>query len=138
MKTKTSKELQDMEILEVVNPMLFAAIATANFLAGWMFSKEVTVTSVERTKNDPFGLHQAYRAVDLRIYFQERDGLTEELTEGEWIQLADKLNGTFRYGRTNHGRPTQCFKVRLARLGHHEDPANDHVHVQTPRKGAWV
>ena len=103
-------------------------------LTGWA---DPTITSIWRTENDPYKMHQSWRAADLRISNKAR-GDRNELSLDHWIICADLINGAFVYGETASGRITTVCKIRRAALGHHEDPLNDHVHIQVPNRASWL
>ena len=143
MRHRTPQQATDWDCLPFENIRLWQALDWMDKTAQEKFGVELTLTSIFRDHNDPYGLHRHMRAADIRIYNKARDGSPNgnrppEITESEMMVLADLANKCFRYGRTSRGTITQTVKVRLKSVGHHEDKWNDHAHVQTSRKDAWV
>ena len=137
MRFKTQEQEIQFVALPHHNAGLWVVLYTiSNFFQhqGW---GDPTITSIHRTVDDPYGLHNAWRAADMRIHNAAR-GDTDEVTLDRW-RIGEKLfNKGFVYGKTSRGTETQIIKIRLASLGHHKDPLNDHAHVQVPRVGGWV
>jgi len=141
MRFKTAEQAAQFDNLEHENPMLYGVLLSADALARERFGMSVLITSIHRTSQDPLGLHEHWRAADLRIFHPDRDPDNLERvdpTRQEWESIAATLNNCFNYGMTHDGRPTTVFKIRLASAGHHKDPLMDHVHCQVRRVGRWT
>lgn len=134
--TKTHRQRVHAKDLVVENKALLAVLAYASWYAWERWQKKITITSIYRTDNDPKGMHQRWRAADLRIFSLERDGegaRSEELSRAEAIELANELNRAFAYGKTWFGRKTDVAIVRLDGTGSDTAP---HMHIQTKRR-SW-
>jgi hypothetical protein len=87
-------------------------LALAGFVK-YRFGKDITITSVWRPKTTDSGVHQSWRAVDIRsIYF----------TDGEIKEILAFLNQFF-YGKSMSGQDLQTAIC-------HDVGQGAHIHVQ--------
>ena len=143
MRTKNALTAKHLNELVYENIRLYVLLFYMDGLARDKFGMDLMVTSIFREENDPYGLHGNWQAADVRIFNHERDASENgdrpsEILPSEMGLLASQANQHLPYGTTWSGVPTESVKVRLASAGHHEDPSNDHAHVQVKHKRSWV
>ena len=117
---------EDWDVLKEVNPYLAAIL----FYAGCRAEKyglDILITSIFRQDGS---IHNFWEGADCRLR-HDNEG---EMNLAHWQEITNDINAQFEFGGVRHDDvDTHVCHIRLAELGHHDDPMNDHVHFQARR-----
>jgi hypothetical protein len=113
------------------NPSLHALLSFADHYARTAFHKDLLITSI-RSYGNPRSVHAHWRGADIRIE-RGRDDI-DDISDDEANELAAVLNTAFGY--RSRWRPWKTHSVAVVER-FPDNPFQNHIHVQTPRRGQW-
>jgi len=118
--------------VRIHNPILMSLLSFVHHeSAKW--HKDIVVTSFHREDNDPYGMHKANRAVDIRIYTEERGIAKSRHDSGMGIDTAHfikhEVDRIYQYEK-NDGSLSSCCHI----VG---EGVDIHMHLQAPNIKQW-
>jgi len=126
---KNEKVTEQIPLLLTQGPKLYCLLQVADAYSQDVFGEELILTSLYRNYNDPYGLHEGWRACDIRIFHENRGSLDYGLSLECAEELADFLNHRFQYKRSDG---SESYVAHIVGEG-----LDKHVHLQVSKGSIW-